>query len=131
MAVVIEMVNDTIDVTPQEEQVAVEPIGTGMVYQATGTGTNTRIGYITLFANKWVYTGVENRYAQIVSIEGVTEKDQVNMTIDGEQALIFREKDVGFYAENEDGVVTVFAIGQKPTQDYTMQVTIVGVELYG
>ena len=31
--------------------------------------------------------------------------------------------------ENEDGVVTVYAIGDKPTQDYTMQAQITEVEV--
>ena len=41
-----------------------------------------------------------------------------------EQLAIFHNKDLSFVAENEDGVVTVYAIGQKPENDYTMQVTV-------
>jgi hypothetical protein len=44
-----------------------------------------------------------------------------------EQLAIFHNKDVAFVTENEDGVVTVYAIGDKPTQDYTIQVSITEV----
>ena len=44
-----------------------------------------------------------------------------------EQLAIFHNKDVAFVTENEDGVVTVYAIGDKPTSDYTMQVSITEV----
>ena len=44
-----------------------------------------------------------------------------------EQLAIFYNKDLTFVTENEDGVVTVYAIGQKPTNDYTIQATITEV----
>jgi hypothetical protein len=44
-----------------------------------------------------------------------------------EQLAIFHSKDVAFVTENEDGVVTVFAIGDKPALDYTMQAQITEV----
>ena len=50
------------------------------------------------------------------------------MTPSVEQLVIFYEKDLTFVTENEGGVVTVYAIGQKPTNDYTIQVTITEVK---
>ena len=41
----------------------------------------------------------------------------------------FYEKDITFVTENEGGVVTVYVIGQKPTNDYTIQVTITEVDV--
>ena len=40
---------------------------------------------------------------------------------------IFHDKDLAFVTENEDGVVTVYSIGDKPTNDYTIQVSITEV----
>lgn len=88
-------------------------------------GSNARIGYVTLLAESW--QGEENLYSQIVSIEGVTENTQVDLTPSVEQLAIFYNKDLGFVAENENGVVTVYAIGQKPQNDYTIQVTMTEV----
>ena len=91
------------------------------------SGLTAKIGEVTLFAEKWV--GADNLYSQIVEIEGVTENSQVDLTPDVQQLAIFYNKDISFVTENEDGVVTVYAIGQKPTNDYTIQVTITEVNV--
>ena len=88
-------------------------------------GGNATIGYVSLFASAWV--GENNLYSQIVSIEGVTENSQVDLTPDVQQLAVFYEKDLTFVTENDNGVVTVYAIGQKPQNDYTIQVTITEV----
>ena len=86
-----------------------------------------KIGEITLLADAWV--GADNLYSQVVTIEGVTENSQVDLTPDVQQLAIFYNKDLSFVTENEDGVVTVYAIGQKPANDYTIQVTITEVSI--
>lgn len=81
-----------------------------------------RVAEITLLAAKWV--GDASPYSQVVEINGITERSQVDLTPSVEQLAIFHNKDLAFVTENDDGVVTVYAIGDKPTNDYTMQVTI-------
>lgn len=84
-----------------------------------------KIGEVTLLASNWV--GSEHLYSQVVDIDGVTENSQVDLTPSVEQLVVFYEKDLTFVTENEGGTVTVYAIGQKPTNDYTIQVTITEV----
>lgn len=100
-----------------------------MVESGQGGGSPTsrqsRVGYVTLRANAWV--GQNSLYSQVVDIAGVTENSQVDLTPSVEHLAIFHEKDLAFVTENEDGVVTVYAIGQMPTNDYTIQVTITEV----
>lgn len=86
-----------------------------------------KIGEVDLLASAWV--GEKSPYSQVVEIEGVTENSQVDLTPSIEQLVIFYEKDLGFVTENEDGVVTVYAIGQKPENDYRIQVTITEVSV--
>lgn len=86
-----------------------------------------RIADVALLAANWV--GDASPYSQVVQIDGVTEYSQVDLTPSIEQLIVFYEKDLGFVTENEDGVVTVYAIGQKPENDYTMQVTITEVDV--
>lgn len=86
-----------------------------------------KIGNVTLLASDWL--GEANLYYQVVDIEGVTENSQVDLTPDVQQLAAFYDKDISFVTENEDGVVTVYAIGQKPTNDYTIQVTITEVDV--
>lgn len=92
-----------------------------------GTAKAAKLGVVVLLADAWV--GENNLYSQVVSIEGVTENSQVDLTPDVQQLAIFREKDLAFVTENVDGVVTVYAIGQKPMNDYTVQVTITEVDV--
>ena len=91
------------------------------------TGSKATIGTVELLADKWV--GGENLYSQIVTIDGVTENSQVDLTPSVEQLVVFYEKDLTFVTENDGGVVTVYAIGQKPANDYTIQVTITEVNV--
>jgi hypothetical protein len=90
-------------------------------------GGSATIGTVNLPAANWV--GSENLYSQVVTIAGVTANSQVDLTPDVEQLVVFYEKDLTLVAENEGGVVTVYAIGQKPTNDYTIQVTITEVSV--
>lgn len=87
------------------------------------------IGVVELLAANWIETETQNLYAQVVSIEGVTENSQVDLTPNVEQLLVFYEKDLTFVTENDGGVVTVYAIGQKPANDYVIQVTITEVNV--
>lgn len=84
-----------------------------------------RIVSVSLPASKW--TGSGNLYSQVVSIAGVTANSQVNLTPSIEQLSIFYEKDLTFITENDGGVVTVYVIGQKPQNDYTIQADVVEV----
>lgn len=85
------------------------------------------IGEVILLAANWTSNG--NLHSQVVSVAGVTENSQVDLTPSVEQLVVFYEKDLAFVTENEGGVVTVYAIGQKPTNDYTIQVTITEVSV--
>ena len=80
---------------------------------------------VTLAASAWVGEG--NIYSQVVTVNGVTEYSRVDLLPSVEQLAIFHNKDVTFVTENEDGVVTVFAIGDKPTNDYEIQASITEV----
>jgi hypothetical protein len=90
-----------------------------------GVRSLARIGNVELFADRWV--GDNSPYSQVVALAGVTENSQVDLTPSVEQLSIFHHKDLAFVTENEDGVLTVYAIGQKPESDYTIQVTITEV----
>ena len=89
--------------------------------------STVRIAHVDLPAADWI--GDKSPYSQVVAIDGVTENSQVDLTPSVEHFVVFHEKDLGFVTENEDGVVTVYAIGQKPENDYTIQVTITEVEV--
>ena len=87
-----------------------------------------RLGEVTLTASGWKPVGdSENLYSQVVTIDGVTKNTQVDLTPNSNQLEIFYDKDIAFVAENDGGVVTVYCIGQKPENYYTIQVTLTEV----
>lgn len=89
----------------------------------------SRIAYIDLPAAEW--QGNASPYSQVVDNGDFTANSQVDLTPSAEQLAIFHNKDIEFVTENEDGVVTVYCIGQKPVADYTIQATITEVMLNG
>ena len=55
---------------------------------------------ISLPASAWS-KDTDNRYSQVVKIEGVTEYSKIDLQPDAEQLAIFHEKDIAFVTENE------------------------------
>lgn len=98
-----------------------------IVNEIINNGAKAKIGNVTLLASAWV--GTDSPYSQVVTVEGATENSQVDLTPSVEQLAVFHEKDLAFVTENEGGVVTVYAIGQKPENDYEIQVTITEVAI--
>ena len=87
---------------------------------------------VTLYADKWVQA-TDDRYYQVVSVDNavITSNSKVDLQPSAEQLDIFHEKDLAFVTENEDGIVSVFCVGQVPTNDYTIQATVMEVVLDG
>lgn len=90
-------------------------------------GSSARIAEVSLTSNGWV--GDASPYSQVVEIEGVTPYSQVDLTPSIDQLAVFYQKDLAFVTENDNGVVTVYALGDKPKNDYTIQVTITEVSV--
>ena len=84
---------------------------------------------VTLLAAAW--TGNGDAYAQVVELPGVTANTKVDLQPTPEQLEEFHYLTLAFVAENENGVVTVYAIGDKPTSDHTIQTTLTEVEASG
>ena len=88
----------------------------------TTTGASGRIEEVAVFAAAWV--GETSPYKQVVTIPGVTKYTQIDVTPTAAQFELMRGKELAFLAENVDGIVTMKAIGDKPTNDYVLQVTL-------
>ena len=91
--------------------------------------STTQLSSVTLAASKWV--GTASLYSQVVTIPGATKNSKIDLNPTVSQLSVFHTKDISFVVENNDGVITVYCIGQKPTNDYTMQVTITEVTVNG
>ena len=90
---------------------------------------------VTLYADKWEQVTddngelIANRYYQPVTVKNavITPNSKIDMQPSPEDLMIFREKDIAFTAINSAGNVRVCVIGQKPTNEYTINVTVTEV----
>lgn len=81
---------------------------------------------VTLLASAWVGEG--DLCSQVVEVPGVTAHTKVDLQPTAEQLAEFHYKVLAFVAENDNGVVTVYSIGDKPVGDHTIQITKTEVE---
>ena len=98
-----------------------------IVNQITGVSSlpGVRVAEVSLLSANWV--GDASPYSQVLELEGITEYSQVDLKPNIQQLAIFHDKDLAFVTENEDGVVTCYVLGDKPKDDYVMQVAITEV----
>ena len=80
---------------------------------------------LSLRASNW--TGTESPYSQVVEVSGVTANSKVDLNPTGEQLNSLATNRTILNTANDNGTVTVYAVGNKPIEDYTMQVTITEV----
>lgn len=81
---------------------------------------------VTLKASDWL--GDTSPYSQVVAIGDVTPMTKVDLQPTVAQLNDLHVMSIGFFAVNEDGVVTVYAVGNKPAVDFVIQVTLTEVE---
>lgn len=89
---------------------------------------------VTLYPDAWQPVEenneiIEHRYYQYVTVHNaiITPNSKVDLQPSPEQLTIFYEKDITFTTINAGGNVRVCVVGQKPTQEYTIQVTVTEV----
>ena len=96
--------------------------------------------YITLLGGEdhWVeyYDEYNNKIGYCQTITNVTNgsitmNSRIDLQPSPEQLAAFHEKDVAFTVINEDGIATVYAVGVRPMQDYTIQCSITEVAING
>jgi hypothetical protein len=94
-------------------------------YLPENIATKPKITTITLPAANW--TGSANPWSQVVTVNGVTANSKVDLQPTAIQIVELQDSEITLMMQNDDGVVTAWAIGNKPTKDYTMQVLITEV----
>lgn len=77
---------------------------------------------IDLRTDRWNGSGMV--YYQTITVPNVTENSQVDLRPSPEQLQELLINEISLTAANEEGLVTVFAIGGMPTSDYSMQIII-------
>ena len=85
-----------------------------------------RMVSVKLVASAWA--GSKPTYSQVVTVDGVTKNSKVDLQPTPEQlAELYNAETSALTTKNVDGVVTVYAIGEKPYSDMTMQAIVTEV----
>lgn len=80
---------------------------------------------LTLPADHW--KGAVSPFFQTVPVEGISENSKVDLQPDPAQLQLFQQLELAMTTENEGGLLTVWALGQCPREDMTIQATITEV----
>lgn len=82
---------------------------------------------VTISAPAASWKGGESPYSQVVEVSGISVNSKVDIQLSVEQMELFHDMDIAFTTENDAGVVTLYAIGDKPTADCEFQATLTEV----
>lgn len=80
---------------------------------------------VSILASNWI--GESNPWSQSITITGVTNNSKIDLQPTALQIVELQDNDIALIAENTNGIVTIYALGSKPTKDYTMKALITEV----
>ena len=63
----------------------------------------------------------------LAKLENISNRSRIDLYPSGENLTALRKMGCGLVIKNEDGTVTAYAMGSRPTQDITIQAAIVEV----
>ena len=81
-----------------------------------------KVGTITLSSSAW--TGADDEWSQTVTGLTVTARTKVDLQPTAEQVVELGDACIALMMENNNGTLTCHAVGNKPTKDYVIQVTL-------
>lgn len=90
-----------------------------------GSSGGNHISTINAPVANW--KGGDSPYSQVIDIENISVNSKIDLQLSADQMELFFDQTIAFTTVNEDGVVTLFAIGDKPKADCTFQITITEV----
>lgn len=88
-------------------------------------GQGVKLTSFTAPAENW--KGAVSPYFQEVSVEGISRSCKVDLQLPPEQLHSLLDRVLAFVAANEEGTVTLWAIGDRPGEDLTFQATLTEV----
>lgn len=87
-----------------------------------GSGESEKLAVIRTTAENW--KGGTSPYYQIVSVEGVSISSKIDIYLSAEEIERLSNQRITFTAENQNGVVKVYAIGDKPASACEFQANL-------
>jgi hypothetical protein len=94
---------------------------------SSGGADVPKLTSITMLANAW--TGENSPYSQVVACNGVNENSKLDLQPTPMQIVDLQDAEISLMLTNDQGLITAWAIGDKPQTDLVMSVLITEVEL--
>lgn len=82
---------------------------------------------VKIYAPVSRWKGATSPYSQIVDVDSISINSKVDLQLSAEQLEQLNDQIIAFTAENNGGVVTLYAIGDKPAVDCELQATLTEV----
>ena len=92
-------------------------------FGGSGGGTTTE-KLITIYTSADKWKGGTSPFTQVVEVDGININTKVDLQLSAQQLEDLSDQTITFVAENDSGVVTVYAIGDKPESDCEFQATL-------
>lgn len=89
------------------------------------SGTGVKLTSLSAPAAAW--KGAAGTYSQVAAAEGVSMNSRVDITLDAAQLDVLRNRQIVFLAGNSEGIVTLYALGDRPPVDLTFQAALMEV----
>lgn len=99
----------------------------GCIDTGSGSTETPKLTSITMSASAW--GGSTNPYSQVVTCNGVNVNSKLDLQPTPAQIVELQDAEISLMLTNNNGVVTAWAIGGKPTKNMTMQVLITEVSV--
>ena len=95
--------------------------------ESSGAANAPKLTRILMLASSW--TGNNNPYSQSINITGVGTNSKLDLQPTPDQIVSLQDSEISLMLTNDNGIVTAWAIGNKPTTDYVMDVLITEVAI--
>lgn len=97
-------------------------------YSASGASA---LKMVSISAPVADWKGATSPYSQVVAVDGISINSKIDIQLSVEQMEKFHDMDIAFSTENDGGIVTLYAFGDKPTEDCILQATVSEVLIVG
>lgn len=93
----------------------------------SGGASVPKLTSISMPVSAW--EGTSSPYSQVVTCNGVNVNSKLDLQPSPEQVVTLQDTETSLMATNNNGTVRIYAIGNKPTVDMTMDVLITEVTI--
>ena len=94
----------------------------GGPYGGGSGGSESKLNMISAPVANW--KGGQSPYSQVVDVSGLNVNSKVDIQLNVDQLMLLLGKSITFTTVNVGGVVTLYAIGEKPDVDCLFQATL-------